>query len=173
MKKLLTGFALSLAIALGSGSVAQAANPSSVAVINLPQILKEIPQSAQIKKKLESEFSGRQAELKKLNDQYVALVEKLKKNGAYMKEQEQISTQRKAQELQSQLQIKGQALMEDQRRRVSEEESKIMEKIATAVEKIAKQRGYDIVINGVAAVVYANDSIDISKEVIQMVSKSN
>ena len=102
MKKLLTGFALSLAIALGSGSAAQAANPSSVAVINLPQILKEIPQSAQIKKKLESEFSGRQAELKKLNDQYVALVEKLKKNGAYMKEQEQISTQRKAQELQSQ-----------------------------------------------------------------------
>lgn len=171
MKKLVN--TLILGTFLAAGSAASAGTPTSVAVINLPQILSQIPQSAQVKKKLESEFSGRQAELKKLNDQYTALVEKLKKNGSYMKEQEQISTQRKVQELQSQLQIKGQALMEDQRRRVAEEEGKLMDKIQTAVEKVAKQRGFDLVINGVGAAVYANDSIDISKDVIQLVGKSN
>ncbi len=171
MKKLLAGVVFSMCLA--AGSVANAGTPSSVAVINLPQILSEIPQTAQVKKKIESEFAGRQAEMKKLTDQYNALVEKLKKNGAYMKEQEQTSTQRKAQELQAQIQIKGQALVEDQRRRVSEEENKLLDKVAAAVEKIAKQRGYDIVINGVGNVFYANDSIDISKDVIEMVKKSN
>ncbi|MBQ8708731.1 MAG: OmpH family outer membrane protein [Succinivibrionaceae bacterium] len=171
MKKLLASVALSVSLVCAPAAFAGA--PTSVAVINLAKIMSEIPQSAQVKKKLESEFAGRQAEMKKLNDQYVALVEKLKKNGSYMKEQEQISTQRKAQELQSQLQIKGQALMEDQRRRVAEEETKLMEKVGTAIEKIAKQRGYDVVLRGEMATVYFSDSIDISKDVIQLVSKSN
>ncbi|MGN1356084.1 MAG: OmpH family outer membrane protein [Succinivibrionaceae bacterium] len=171
MKKLLAGFLFSVLIA--TSSLVSAGTPTSVAVINLPQIMSEIPQAKQSKQRIDAEFATRQAEMKKLSAQYNSLVEKLKKNGSYMKEQEYTNTQRKAQELQAQLQIKGQALSEDLRKRVSEEENKILDKIAAAVEKIAKQRGFDLVLNGVGTAMYANDSIDISKEVIQLVSKSN
>lgn len=90
-----------------------------------------------------------------------------------MKEKELTDTQRRAQELQAQLQIKGQALQEDERKRMAEEQNKLMDKVGAAVEKIAKERGYDLVINGMGTVMYAKDTVDISKDVIALVSKSN
>lgn len=172
MKKLLAGCALATLLTMGSIS-AQAATPTSVAVVNLAEIMSQIPQTKQSKQKLESEFASRQAEMKKLSDQYTALVDKLKKNGSFMKEKELTDTQRRAQELQAQLQIKGQALQEDERKRMAEEQNKLMDKVGAAVEKIAKERGYDLVINGMGTVMYAKDAIDISKDVIALVSKSN
>ena len=56
---------------------------------------------------------------------------------------------------------------------MAEEQNKLMDKVGAAVEKIAKERGYDLVINGMGTVMYAKDTVDISKDVIALVSKSN
>lgn len=172
MKKVLLGSMLASLLAFSSITV-QAAAPTSIAVINIAQIMSEIPQAKQSRQKLESEFNARQNELKKLSDQLNATVEKLKKNGSFMKEKELTETQRKAQELQAQLQIKEQAFQEDYRKRMTEEEKKLIDKIKVAVDKIAKEKGYDLVLNGIGVVVFEKDSVDISKEVISLVSKSN
>ena len=88
-----------------------------------------------------------------------------------MSADERTKMQRKLAELQADYNLKGQALQEDQRRRFSEEQKKVLEKIQTAVDGIAKSQGYDLVLNG-QAVVYGSDKVDISSQVIQQVSKS-
>lgn len=69
MKKLLAGCALATLLTMGSIS-AQAATPTSVAVINLAEIMSQIPQTKQSKQKLESEFASRQAEMKTVRSVY-------------------------------------------------------------------------------------------------------
>jgi outer membrane protein len=75
-------------------------------------------------------------------------------------------------ELQAEFNVKAQALQEDQRRRFSEEQKNVIEKIKTAVDSIAKSEGYEMVLNR-QAVLYTNDESDITTQVIQQVSKGN
>ena len=87
-----------------------------------------------------------------------------------MSADERTKSQRKLAELQADYNLKGQALQEDQRRRYGEEQKKVIEKIKTAVDSIAKSEGYDMVLNR-QAVLFTDEKYDISKQVIQQVSK--
>lgn len=60
---------------------------------------------------------------------------------------ERAKSQRRLAELQAEFNVKAQALQEDQRRRYGEEQKKVIEKIKTAVDSIAKSEGYDMVLN--------------------------
>jgi len=159
-----------LSVALFSlGSVAQAAQ-LNIAVLDVAKVLKEIPQRKAIESKLKSEFDGRVRELQRLETEGQTLAQKMKKNESFMSADERTQSQRKLAELQSDYNLKGQALQEDQRRRFNEEQQKVFQNIDTAVQSIAKAEGYDMVINR-QAVVYTNDKNDISAEVIKQVSK--
>ncbi len=175
MKKLISASMIAGALALGAGSVtAEAANATSVAVFSSQKVMAEIPQAKAAQKKLESEFAARGKEVEKIQDQLKATVEKLQKNGANMNATERTNTERKAQELEAQLQIKGRALQEDQRNRLGQEIGKLEDKVFMAVEKLAKQKGYAMVLDASrGGVWYAEDSVDITKEVIELVGKSN
>jgi len=168
VKSMMRVAALSVAL-FSLGSVAQAAE-LNIAVIDVAKVLKEIPQRKAIESKLKSEFDGRVRELQRLETEGQTLSQKMKKNESFMSTDERTQSQRKLAELQSDYNLKGQALQEDQRRRFSEEQQKVFQKIDTAVQSIAKAEGYDMVINR-QAVVYTNDKNDISAEVIKQVSK--
>ncbi len=145
MNKLLTA-ALTGAVALGVAGAAEA--DTKIAVINLPQIISELPQTKAADARLQSQFSSRVKEVERLADQ----------------------GQRKLAEVSSEYRLKGQALEEDRRRAANAENQKILDKVQTAIEKIAKANHYDIVLSG-TSVAYAVDGINISDQVIQMVSK--
>ena len=168
MKSMMRVAALSVAL-FSLGSVAQAAQ-LNIAVLDVAKVLKEIPQRKAIESKLKSEFDGRVRELQRLETEGQTLAQKMKKNESFMSADERTQSQRKLAELQSDYNLKGQALQEDQRRRFNEEQQKVFQKIDTAVQSIAKAEGYDMVINR-QAVVYTNDKNDISAEVIKQVSK--
>ena len=156
---------------MASGFSMHAMADTKIAVINVPRILQEIPQSKAMDAQLKSEFSARVSEMQRLESQGQQLADKLKKDGDFMSADERTKQQRKLAELQSDFNLKGQALQEDQRRRSSEEQKKIFDKIQTAIDSIAKAQGYDLVLNG-QAVVFGSDKLDISSQVIQQVSKS-
>lgn len=156
---------------MASGFSMQAMADTKIAVINVPRILQEIPQSKAMDAQLKSEFSARVSEMQRLESQGQQLADKLKKDGDFMSADERTKQQRKLAELQSDFNLKGQALQEDQRRRSSEEQKKIFDKIQTAIDGIAKSQGFDLVLNG-QAVVFGSDKLDISSQVIQQVSKS-
>ena len=170
LKKVLQFAGLAIAVAT-AGFSSQAMAESKIAVINVPRIMQEIPQGKAVEAKLKSEFEPRVREMQRMESDGQALSAKLKKDESFMSADERTKMQRKLAELQADYNLKGQALQEDQRRRYGEEQKKVLEKVQTAVDSIAKAQGYDLVLNG-QAVVYGSDKVDISSQVIQQVSKS-
>jgi outer membrane protein len=162
----------SLALGLmAAGFSAQASAETKIAVINVPRIMQEIPQGKAIEAKLKSEFSSRISEMQRLETEGQTLAAKLKKDEAFMAADERTKLQRRLAELQADFNLKGQALQEDQRRRFNEEQKKVLDKVQTAIDGIAKAQGYDLVLNG-QSVVFGAEKLDISAQVIQQVSKS-
>ena len=81
MNKLLTA-ALTGAVALGVAGAAEA--DTKIAVINLPQIISELPQTKAADARLQSQFSSRVKEVERLADQGKSLQDKLTRDGVTM-----------------------------------------------------------------------------------------
>ncbi len=99
-----------------------------------------------------------------------ALDAKLQKDGALMSETEQSEQVRKLKSLQAQLQIEGQSLEDDSRRRQAEERNALLQKVKTAIDAVAAREGYDIIMQG-GGVVYAKPNMDLSEKVIAEITK--
>ena len=170
MNKALQVASLALAM-MASGYSAQAAADTKIAVVSVPRIMQEIPQGKAIDAKLKSEFSSRISEMQRLESEGQSLAAKLKKDESFMSADERTKLQRRLAELQADFNLKGQALQEDQRRRMGQEQNKILNKVQEAIDGIAKAQGFDLIING-QSVVFGAEKLDISAQVIQQVSKS-
>ncbi len=164
--------AAALSIAMLSLGVSVSAHAMDIATVDLAKVMSEIPQAKAIKSKLTTEFDSRIREIQRMETEGQALADKLKKDESFMSAAERTKSQRRLSELQAEFNVKAQALQEDQRRRFNEEQKKVIDKIKTAVDSIAKSEGYEMVLNH-QAVLYTEDKYDISKEVIQQVSKGN
>ena len=170
MNKVLQVATLALAM-MATGFSTQAAAESKIAVISVPRIMQEIPQAKAIESKLKAEFEPRVREMQRLQSEGETMAAKMKKDESFMSADERTKLQRKLAELQSDFNLKGQALQEDQRRRFSEEQKKLLDKVQVAIDSVAKSQGYDMVLNG-QAVVFGAEKLDITSQVIQQVSKS-
>ena len=74
--------------------------------------------------------------------------------------------------MRSDYQLKAQALQEDQRKSIQDENVKLVRLVQTAIDAVAKERGLTMVLRG-DAVVYATKAVDISDEVINRVVSMN
>ena len=106
----------------------------------------------------------------KLRKDLEALDAKLQKDGALMSETEQSEQVRKLKSLQAQLQIEGQSLEDDSRRRQAEERNALLQKVKTAIDAVAAREGYDVILQG-GGVVYAKPNMDLSEKVIAEIIK--
>lgn len=170
LKKVLLASALSFALLGVSAQAADApaaARTPTVAAINLPFIINEIPQTKALEEALAKEFGAREQELQKMQQKGSQLGSDLQA-GKY-KGDELVSKQRELAQLQSDFQLKARALQEDQQKRVSEEQRKINIEVQKAIDAIAKERGIDLVLRG-EGIAYTIPELDISSEVISRVS---
>ena len=166
MKTMMRAATLSVAL-LG---VSVSAHAIDIATVDLGKVMSEIPQTKAIKSKLNTEFDSRIREMQRMETEGQTLASKLKKDESFMSAAEKTKSQRRLAELQAEFNVKAQALQEDQRRRYGEEQKKVIEKIKTAVDSIAKSEGYDMVLNR-QAVLFTDEKFNISTQVIQQVSK--
>ena len=166
MKTMMRAATLSVAL-LG---VSVSAHTIDIATVDLGKVMSEIPQTKAIKSKLNTEFDSRIREMQRMETEGQTLASKMKKDESFMSAAEKTKSQRRLAELQAEFNVKAQALQEDQRRRYGEEQKKVIEKIKTAVDSIAKSEGYDMVLNR-QAVLFTDEKYDISTQVIQQVSK--
>lgn len=170
MKKALKVAGLSLALmAAGMGS---AWADTKIAVVDMSEVFQKLPQRDAVAKKLKSEFEPRMRELQKLESDGQKLVEKFKKDEAFMSNDQKKQNQEKLAKLQMEFNQKRQAFEQDNGRRQAEERNKILTKVQAAIDAIAKSNGYDLVLERNAAP-YAASKLDISGQVISQVSKSN
>ncbi|RDX36367.1 OmpH family outer membrane protein [Kangiella sp. HD9-110m-PIT-SAG07] len=166
MKKLVFTFLLSLTMlpALASAEM-------NVAVIDTNYIMAKSPERDAVNQTLRKEFEGRKSQLerefKKLEDDRTAYIN----NAKTMSDSQRTKTERELKKRASDVKLKEDAFKEDFQRRTQEEMRKVGQKLQQAVEAIAKQAGYDILLDR-RAVRYMGPKVkDVSEQVLQEMSK--
>ena len=140
-----------------------------IAVFDERLVLTKVPQFELIEAKIQKKFADRITEIKKLKEKGVAMQEKGKRDSMTMTEADGIKLNRELSEISLQLKSKDQNLKEDFQREQQSEIKKIRVKIQNAVNKIAKDGKYDMIVR-TDAVAFRKDSADISKKVIKVLS---
>lgn len=158
------------AMVLAAGvSVAQAAD-LKVAVVNVQQLLQQSPRVAELSKKLEDKFKGRQNKIGEEQKSLQEKLEKFKKESPTMAKKSKESEEKKLADDRADLVKKVVAYQQD----LQKEQNKIMQDILKdlndTVKSIAKKDSYGLVLDS-QAVIYAGDSTDITKQVEKAFNK--
>ncbi|QEP44286.1 OmpH family outer membrane protein [Ectothiorhodospiraceae bacterium BW-2] len=147
------------------------AEPTRVAFVNTPELAERSPQAKEAIFKLEQEFSGRKNELEKRFNRIKELDNRLIRDGAIMSLSEKDSLEQELRRLQRDFKRDRDAFEEDFLLRQKEELAKMQREIAAVVIEVAKEQGFDLVLE--AGVVYASPKADITDRVIQALQKAS
>ena len=153
-----------------TATATQAITTSNIAVVNVQQVFQQSPKIAELNKKLQSQFKGRQDKLvtaqKNLQDE----LDKFKKDSGTMNQKDKDALQKKIVDDQSTLAKDASSFQQD----LAKEQGKIMKSVLGQLNEIisgiAKKNGYNLVLDS-QAVIYAADSSDITKQVSQEFDK--
>jgi outer membrane protein len=160
---------LALSLALFALTAFSAGSDVKFAFVNVEQILKDAPQTAESGKKLEKEFSARQQDLEKMAKQIKDKETELDKDSLTMSETDRHNKERDISNMKIEFQRKQRELREDANLRKNEELTAIQDRINKAVAAVAEAEGYDLVIYG--GVAYASKKADITDKVLKSLGK--
>ncbi|WP_044470134.1 OmpH family outer membrane protein [Mannheimia massilioguelmaensis] len=167
MKKVVKATALSLALAFTSSMAIAAEN---IAFINAGYLFQNHPDREAVAKKLDAEFKEQADKLaanKKSIDGKIAALEKDAKNP----KERPSDLKKREEEINKLMQEHDQQVrkfqMENEKRQ-TEERAKILEKIQSATNNLAKEKGYTYVLDA-NSVVFAVDGKDITSDVLKAI----
>lgn len=170
MNKLIKSVALSLAASsMLASSVAMAAD-QKIAVVNVQAVVSQLPQTALIQEALKNEFKDQISAFEKLQGELKYNLEKQQRDGPIMSKADMDALIAKIEEQKVQYQQQGTELQQSMGRRENEEKNKVFALIRQAIDNIAEKDKYDLVLQQ-TAVAFAKPDYDISKSVIEQVSK--
>tara|TARA_B110000037_G_scaffold18908_1_gene19858 strand:+ start:3603 stop:4100 length:498 start_codon:yes stop_codon:yes gene_type:complete len=140
-----------------------------IGFVEVQKILKNAPQTVTANKKLEKEFTKRTAKLKQAVKVIQAKETKFRKDSMTMSDKDRAKVQKEVQALKIDAQRTEREVREDIDLRRREEIAKVQKLVNVAVENVAKEQGYDLVLyQGVA---YAGKKVDITDVVIKALGK--
>ncbi|MDF2179616.1 OmpH family outer membrane protein [Aliiglaciecola sp. CAU 1673] len=153
------------------GSAAIAAE--KIAVVNVQGVFQSLPQAAMIQENIRAEFKDQIEEAQRLEKDMKYYLEKQQRDAATMSEKERKELEEKLISLRNDFAAKAQPLQNNMQRRGAEERNKLLGKIKDSIDAIAAKDKYDLVLNAEAVLFLKDESKDISKQIIDQVSKSN
>jgi len=118
-------------------------------------------------KKIEKEFSGRDQEIKKLAKQIKELQTALEKEAGNLTDADHRNKERELAGMNVNLQRMQREFREDLNLRKNEELAVVLERANKAIQTIAEQEKYDLILQ---EAVYRNPKIDITDKVIKFLS---
>jgi outer membrane protein len=139
--------------------------------VNAVKVLEESPQAEQARAVIEKEFSPRDKQLVAAQKDLKALEDKLNKDSAIMSEAERSKLERDIINKKRDLKRDQDEFREDFNLRRNEEFAKIQKDIVDAIQKVAKENNYDIVLSD--GVLFASPKVDISNLVIEYLKKQS
>lgn len=160
---------VAVSIALLLPATAMAEN-YKIGVVNAIKVLEAAPQAEQAKKRLEKEFSSRDKKLVAAQKAVKQKEEKLAKDGAIMSESELKKLQKATLSARRELKRDQDEFRDDLNFRRNEEFGKIQRQIVQAIQKIAKDDKYDLIVG--EGVIYASSKVDITKKVVEQLKKA-
>ncbi len=146
-----------------------AAETLKIGAVNATRILQESPQAEAAIKMLEKEFSPRDKQLLGEQKKLKSLEDRFNKDRAIMSEQERTKLERDIVAKQRDLKRDQDEFREDLNFRRNEEFGKIQKRVVIAIQKIAKENNFDVVLG--EGVIFASPKVDISGLVIEYLKK--
>lgn len=142
-----------------------------IGVVDVQGITRSLPQFAEIAQVVTAEFKDQIQEVNTQSEEYNFLVQKLQRESATMSATEKKKLEDQIIALQKVLQEKTGPLQQNMQRREQEEQRKILGLVMQAVEKIAADGKYDMVLNR-STTPFAKPEFDISQKVLEQVTKA-
>ena len=167
MKKLLTVAALSAVLAFGS--VAAQAQELKIGLFNYGYVLSKIPQTKAAQAKVQKALDSKKRALDKMEADYNSIQKALQNPN--ISQADALKKQRDLQMLEAELKVKISEFREEEQKITSKEQMDINKKVQSAIDQVAKQKGLSVVFRGEGAVYLGDETLDISEEVISVVSE--
>jgi len=162
--KLLNNLLIALALTLPV-SLAQAADVK-IGFVSIAKILNSAPQAEAASKRLEKEFAPRQKGLVEAQKSLRKLEERLSKDGAVMGDSQRRSLEGDIRNQARELKRTSDEFREDFNMRRNEELGKFQKQVLDVVNSVAKEEGFDLVIND-GATLYASPQVDVTEKVLR------
>ena len=137
--------------------------------VNAVRVLENSPQADNARKVIEKEFEARDKELVAAQKKLKGLEDKLAKDSAIMSETERKKLERDIISERRDLKRNQDEFRDDLNFRRNEEFAKIQKDIVEAIQKVAIENNYDVVIS--EGVIYASPKVDMSDLVIEHLKK--
>lgn len=142
-----------------------------IGAVNAVRILENSPQAKAAREKIQREFAPRDRELVEDQKRLKEMEDRLSKDGAIMSEAERSELERKIVQLKRDMKRSQDEFRDDLNFRRNEEFGEIQKSILQAIQTVAKDMGYDIVLG--EGVIYASKKVDISDQVIEYLRKQH
>ena len=142
-----------------------------IGAVNAIRILEQSPQAEKMRNLLEQEFAPRDRELVATQKSLKEMEDRLTKDAPIMSEAERSKLERDIINARRELKRNQDEFREDLTFRRNEEIAKIQKDIVNAINTIARENGFDMVLN--EGVIYASPKVDISQLVIDQLKKEN
>ncbi len=137
--------------------------------VNAIRVLEKSPQADTARGIIEKEFAPRDAQLVAQQKEIKAMEDKVVKDGAIMSEDERSKLERDIINKKRDLKREQDEFREDFNFRRNEEFANIQRDIVAAIQQVAKDNNYDVVLSD--GVIYASPKVDISDLVIEYLKK--
>ncbi len=142
-----------------------------IGVVQAARVLESAPQATVAKKKLETEFAGRDKQLMGDQKTLKTLEDRIAKDAAIMSETERSRLERDIIAKRRDIKRNSDEFREDVNFRRNEEFGKIQRQIVDAIRQIADEQKFDLVLG--EGVIYASKAVDMTDQVIERLKKNN
>jgi len=146
---------------------AQAAD--KIAIVNMNSLFQQVAQTTGVSKTLENEFKGRASELQSQENDLQSKMQRLQRDGSTMKASDRSKLEKDVMSQRQAFSQKAQAFEQDRARRSNEERGKLVNRIQTAVKKVAADEGIDLVVVANTVAYNSSDVKDITADVLKQV----
>ena len=136
-----------------------------IGVVNPAKVLEDAPQADTARKRLQKEFSQRQKDLVSKQKEIKKLQDKLAKDGAIMSESNRKKLERDIIAKRRELKRLQDEFRDDLNFRRNEEFGKIQKEVVKAIQAVAREGKYDLIIGD--GVIFASKKVDITPLVVE------
>lgn len=143
-----------------------------IGAVNVQGIFQAMPQAASIQESIAAEFKDKTEEVSRLEKDIKYYLEKNQRDAATMSAKEKTELEDKIIALREEYTAKAQPLQKEIQARLQEEQNRLLGLIKQSIDAVASKEKYDVILNA-NSVAYINPDNDLSKLVLDQVSKLN
>ncbi len=160
---LLLGAACALWLAAVPAAEA-AADAIKVGFVDIAKVMENAPQAEAARARLESEFAPRDQELVRSQDKLKAMEDRLARDGDIMSEEARHNLEREIIGQRREIKRSRDEFREDFNIRRNEELRKLQKRVSQAIESLARQSGYDLILSN--SVLYSSHRVELTGMVL-------